>query len=272
VEFSKIRCTISAGLPVRAETSSAWGEAHSPHTDQAILLMTDLLGLRNGPASPAPCSEFSMSKIQNRGSHLSSPGTTTRKRVLEKANSMRMPPRTRPRAPGHAVAPALLTPESKIEHSRESWAWPLYNFRSVDRFSVMGRSGVDPVSMVLTALTAGAGVASGAVVTAVGEEVYRSLRDRLASLFRNDAVASAALERYCVDPVDWFAPLREALIDSGAAEDKEVLRAARRLLALADAGEAEPGKYRVDVRDAQSVVIGDGATVTQVFGTPPPRV
>lgn len=130
---------------------------------------------------------------------------------------------------------------------------------------------MDPISMVLAALLAGACTAGGAVANAVVEDVYRSLKDKLLARLGGDTAAVKALERHASDPKSWESPLREALIASGAAEDLGVLRAAQEVLALVDGTGAQVGKYVADARGAQGVVIGDNAQVSQLFGTSPPR-
>ena len=60
----------------------------------------------------------------------------------------------------------------------------------------------------------------------------------------------------------WRARLGKALVEAGVDRDGQVLAAARMLL-----GRLEPsaGKYTVDVREAQGVVIGDHAIQTNTF-------
>jgi nucleoside-triphosphatase THEP1 len=64
-------------------------------------------------------------------------------------------------------------------------------------------------------------------------------------------------------------PLRDAIEETGAADDTSIVDLARELLAAADPQGAQVGKYNVHVKDSQGTVIGDNAQVTQTFGTPP---
>jgi hypothetical protein len=67
------------------------------------------------------------------------------------------------------------------------------------------------------------------------------------------------------DPGVWRTRIRADLIACGADEDEEVLAMARRLLAELDPDGVHVGKYRVDVREAKGVVIGDQAVQTNHF-------
>jgi hypothetical protein len=61
----------------------------------------------------------------------------------------------------------------------------------------------------------------------------------------------------------WQARVGDALIDSGASGDEQILAAAERLLMLADPALA--AKYDVDLREAKGVQVGDHNTQTDTF-------
>ena len=59
--------------------------------------------------------------------------------------------------------------------------------------------------------------------------------------------------------------LGEALTDSGATTDEQVIAAAQRLLELMNPAESAAGKYRVDLREAKGVQVGDHNTQHNTF-------
>jgi hypothetical protein len=65
--------------------------------------------------------------------------------------------------------------------------------------------------------------------------------------------------------------LAKAVAESGAGTDARVIDAAQEVMRLLDAAGAAAGKYRVDLRGAQGMQVGDGNEQVNVFGTPPAR-
>lgn len=128
---------------------------------------------------------------------------------------------------------------------------------------------VDPVSMVVGALAAGAADGLTSSATAAVADAYAALRDRLRSLFAGNSQAVEVLDRHGQDPELYQEPLRLMLVRSGAMVDAEVLAAARTLLAEADPDGFAGGKYRVEVRGSQGVQVGDGNEQHNSFGAPP---
>ncbi|MFF3846185.1 hypothetical protein [Streptomyces sp. NPDC002328] len=135
---------------------------------------------------------------------------------------------------------------------------------------------MDPVSLILGALAAGAaggaveGVRESASTAARG--AYDRLRAALAGRFGGDRRAERALARYEADPRD--PAVRDALdaelTRTGAAEDPEVLDAAAALVRLS-AGSRVVQKYGLQVDgDVHGLAQGDQQHVTMHFGTPPP--
>jgi hypothetical protein len=128
---------------------------------------------------------------------------------------------------------------------------------------------MDPVSLVVGALAAGAGAGISETATTAVKDAYTSLKGLVSGWFKNQPAAELALQEHEADPATWEAPLAKALKESGAANDQAVIVAAQKVLTLVDAPGARSGKYVVDVRDSQGTVIGDHAHVRQTFGTPP---
>jgi hypothetical protein len=131
---------------------------------------------------------------------------------------------------------------------------------------------MDPVSLILTALTAGAAAVGTGVTSGVKDatkdavvDLYGRLKAALVARFGDDIVASKSLERYTGNPDGYESPLRDSLMETGAAEDVTIVDLARQLLAAADPDGAQVGRYNVKVTGSQGVVIGDNAHVTQTF-------
>jgi hypothetical protein len=124
---------------------------------------------------------------------------------------------------------------------------------------------MDPISLILAALAAGA---TAAVKDTAGEAVkdaYAGLRALVRRRFGGDGKAEAALDAAEQQPEADPVALRAQLQVAGADRDDEILRLARELLEQLDPQGARAGKYRVDVSGGKGVVVGDNATVTMNF-------
>ena len=95
---------------------------------------------------------------------------------------------------------------------------------------------MDPVVMITTALKLGAlGLAAGTLEEG-GGDLYRSLKGRLTTLFHGKQEAELALVRYEEKPEVWQAPLQEAILESGADKNAEIVQLAKAFLALLEPG------------------------------------
>jgi hypothetical protein len=113
------------------------------------------------------------------------------------------------------------------------------------------------VEVVVAALAAGAGAGTGEAAKAAVVDAYAGLRDALRRRLRGQTGIEDALDGVQAEPGETRVDLVAALGKSGAADDPEVLAAARRLLALADPVRSAAGKYQVDAGEAKGVQIGD---------------
>lgn len=128
---------------------------------------------------------------------------------------------------------------------------------------------MDPVTLIVTALGAGALTGTGEVATTAVKDAYMSLKKLVSSKLAGTPSAELVLAEHEADPETFEKPLTKLVRDNGFAQDKTVIAAAALLLDLLDAPGARAGKYVVDVRNSPGTVIGDKAHVTQTFGTPP---
>ena len=127
---------------------------------------------------------------------------------------------------------------------------------------------MDPVSVVLNALTTGAGQGVADSVSDVVKSAYARLKQMVTAKFAGNKSAEVALAEHASDPETWQAPLTKALTTFGIDADEAIVAAAQQLLALLDPEGTGQGKYRVDLRGAQGVQVGDGNQMFNTFNTP----
>jgi hypothetical protein len=128
-----------------------------------------------------------------------------------------------------------------------------------------GDANVDPISLIIAALAAGA---IAAVKDTAGEAVkdaYAGLKALICRRFAGNGKAEAALDKSQRQPQTDQAELAQHLRAVGAADDKELISAAQALLKQADPGGARAGKYDVHITGGKGAVVGDAATVTMTF-------
>ena len=127
---------------------------------------------------------------------------------------------------------------------------------------------MDPISLVVGALAAGA--ATGLTETATGavKDAYAGLRGLVSRLFMDRPTGKAALEEHEQNP-QLRAALAAELEKAGAASDQEIIAAAQRVLAAVG---PQSSKYLIDLRNAQVGLVGDHNTQTVTFGDPPRRL
>jgi hypothetical protein len=127
---------------------------------------------------------------------------------------------------------------------------------------------MDPITLIVTALAAGAALGLQDTASAMVKDAYASLKALVKKRLGGDPGAEMVLARHEQAPETWQAPLKEELARTGADGDGDLIAAAKALLDLVGAGSA--GKYTVDVRAAQGVQIGDHNRQDNVFNAPAP--
>jgi hypothetical protein len=130
---------------------------------------------------------------------------------------------------------------------------------------------MDPVTLIVAALVAGA---SAGVTDSVKDAVtgsYGRLKSALVARFDQDEAAGRTLERHATNPAGYEVPVRDLIVESGADRDQTIIDLAHELLATADPEGTQVGRYNVKVTGGNVGAIGDNATVTQTFGTLPDR-
>ncbi len=131
---------------------------------------------------------------------------------------------------------------------------------------------MDPVSLVLNALTSGAAQGVADSVSDAIKSAYGKLKQLVSAKLSGNKSAEVALAEHATDPETWQAPLTKALTTSGAIDDQAVIEAAQQLMALLVPAGTAQGKYQIDLRGAQGVQVGDGNQQFNTFNTVTPTI
>jgi hypothetical protein len=124
---------------------------------------------------------------------------------------------------------------------------------------------MDPVTLIVTALAAGAASALQEDTKDAVKASYTRLREILQRRFSGRRVGELALAEHEADPAMWEPQLRAELAATGAESDRDLVDAAQALMSLIDAAGARKGKYHVTISGGQGVQVGDGNTQSNVF-------
>ncbi len=128
---------------------------------------------------------------------------------------------------------------------------------------------MDPVTLIVTALAAGAASALQDGVSVAVKDAYARLKALVKKRFADRPKGELVLAQHEAAPQTWQAPLAAALSAAGAGSDADLVAAAQALMCLADEAGSRSGKYVVTVRDSQGVQVGDRNTQTNIFGPRP---
>ncbi len=125
---------------------------------------------------------------------------------------------------------------------------------------------MDPVSMVLAALSAGAIAATKDTASQAVKDAYAGLKALAKKRFAGKPQAEMALAEYENDPDTWQKPLQRSLVETGADQDEALVQQAQQVLKLVNPQQASQGKYNVQIGEGKGIIIGDNAQVTQTYG------
>jgi len=125
---------------------------------------------------------------------------------------------------------------------------------------------MDPVSVVLAALAAGATAAAQDTTSQAVKDAYASLKALVKKRFEKQPHAEMTLAEYEKDTDTWEKPLQKSLVETGVDQNEAVVRQAQQVLKLVHPQQASQGKYNVQIGEGKGIVIGDHANVTQTFG------
>ena len=128
---------------------------------------------------------------------------------------------------------------------------------------------MDPITLIVTALAAGAVLGVKDVASTAVKDAYNGLKALVKKRFAGRPDAELVLAKYENAPDTWQAPLTAELEQAGADQDAALVTAAQALRSLVDEAGTRAGKYTVDVRGAQGVQVGDKNYQRNVFNAPP---
>jgi hypothetical protein len=129
--------------------------------------------------------------------------------------------------------------------------------------------GMDPITLIVTALAAGAAQGLKDSASSVVRDAYARLKALVKRRLASRPDGEVVLARHEKAPETWQAPLIAELGQAGADHDADLVAAAQTLMNLVDEAGARAGKYAVDAHGAQGVQIGDHTRQENVFHAPP---
>jgi hypothetical protein len=124
---------------------------------------------------------------------------------------------------------------------------------------------MDPISLVIAALAAGATAALKDTASTAVTDAYAGLKGLIRRRFKADDDALMLLERAEAQPEGKHASLAERLRATAAESDQELVDAARAVLIEADPAGFQAGRYDVRISGGKGIVVGDHAAVTMNF-------
>jgi hypothetical protein len=129
-----------------------------------------------------------------------------------------------------------------------------------------GDRSMDPVTLILSALMAGAAASVKETASAAVKDGYNGLKELIQRKFGGNADAQHALSKYEQKPEVWQAPLAEEIKQGGLAQDQELLVLAQQLMAQLHPQQAALGKYNIQTSGSvQGMVVGDHASQQNVW-------
>jgi hypothetical protein len=128
---------------------------------------------------------------------------------------------------------------------------------------------MDPVTLIVTALAAGAALGLKDTASAAVTDAYEWLKALTAKRLAGRTDGELMLARHAEAPAAWEASLTAELAAAGADRDRDLVGAAQALMKLADEAGFRRGKYSVYACDSQGIQIGDHNVQHNTFGVPP---
>ena len=116
---------------------------------------------------------------------------------------------------------------------------------------------MEPISLIISALVAGATVAAKDTAGSVVKDAYNGLKELIKGKFAGKPEVAVALEKHEAKPEVWKEPLAETLKENGADKDEEIIKLAHELLKRADPETA--AKFNINATNIG--VAGDHTTV-----------
>lgn len=128
---------------------------------------------------------------------------------------------------------------------------------------------MDPVTLILTALAAGAASGLQDSASSAVKSAYAGLKALVKRHLSSRPTGELVLAEYETAPEVWERPLTAQLEAAGADRNGELVAAAQALMRLVDEAGSRAGKYAVDVQGSQGVQVGDSNIQHNTFSAPP---
>ncbi|MET7899819.1 hypothetical protein [Streptomyces mirabilis] len=128
---------------------------------------------------------------------------------------------------------------------------------------------MDPISLIMGALLAGATKGSGEAASSAVMDAYTAFREALKRRLAGRKPAQTAIEEYTADPDTWRPAVETYLQQADVQYDEAVLATASAVLSAADPVGAAGGRYAVHIYGAHGVQVGDRNTQTNHYGSTP---
>ena len=130
---------------------------------------------------------------------------------------------------------------------------------------------MDPVTLIVAALAAGAGAGAKGVASDAVKDSYQTLKKLVGRRLAGRESGEAALRGHQAAPETAGDALHAELVEVYRPDrDQDLVVGARRLMDLLGAEDLSAGKYQVAVEGAQGVQVGDQNVQTNTFTTLPP--
>ena len=125
---------------------------------------------------------------------------------------------------------------------------------------------MEPVTLIISALVAGAAAAGKDVGKQAVKDAYNGLKSIIKKWFskKENADGELALEKHEHDPETWEKPLKKSLSETGAAKASEIfdaVKALKQALESTPEGQRVLSKYSLNIKDSEIGIIGDNAKV-----------
>jgi len=126
---------------------------------------------------------------------------------------------------------------------------------------------MEPISLILAALVAGATAATKDTAGAAVKDAYEGLKALIKKKFEKDALAQAMVEAKPEDIKQSEVLLRNKITEAGIDQDVEILKAAAEILRKEDPQGEKEGKYRINVKGDIKGIVGDvsGGQINQTI-------
>lgn len=115
---------------------------------------------------------------------------------------------------------------------------------------------MEPVTLIMAALAAGASAGIGDAASQAVKDAYSGLKALIKRRFGGSSTAQAIMAEHEADPETYEKPMAKQLEVTGANEDAAILQAAQQLLALADRAGARTTR-NVQASGSKIGIIGD---------------